>query len=88
MEVYIDDMIVKSKEPHDHLKDLGECFDRLRYFQMKLNPTKCVFSTGSPKFFGYFITQQGIEANPDKIQAIIDMQPPSTIKDVQNLQEE
>ena len=50
MEAYVDDMIVKSKQPRDLLSNLGEMFDRLRFFEMKLNPVKCVFGALSGKF--------------------------------------
>ena len=85
MEAYVDDMIVKSKQPHDHLRDLGETFDRLQFFEMRLNPTKCIFGASSGKFLGYLMSQHGIEANPDKVWAIMDMQPPTTIKEIQKL---
>ena len=73
MEAYVDDMIVKSRQPHDHLKDLGETFDRLRFYGMRLNPTKCTFGASSGKFLGYLVSRRGIKANPDKVRASIDM---------------
>ena len=56
MEVYIDDMIVKSRVVADHLIDLRETFDRLRYYNMKLNPYKSVFKAISRKFMGYMVS--------------------------------
>ena len=85
MEVYVDDMIVKSMLEETHLTDLRECFANLRKHNMKLNPDKCTFALGAGKFLGFLVSQRGIEANPEKIQAVIDMQPPRTIKDVQRL---
>ena len=85
MEAYVDDMIVKSQQPRNHLNDLGETFDRLRFYGMKLNPAKCTFWASMGKFLGYLISKRGIEANPDKVQAIMDMQPPATVKEVQKL---
>ncbi|XP_017221564.1 uncharacterized protein LOC135148512 [Daucus carota subsp. sativus] len=85
MEVYVDDMIVKSMLQESHLADLRECFANLRQHNMKLNPDKCTFALEAGKFLGFLVSQRGIEANPEKIQAIIDMQPPKTIKDVQCL---
>ncbi|XP_050254592.1 uncharacterized protein LOC126700444 [Quercus robur] len=85
MEVYVDDMLVKSKEELAHLDDLEETFATLRKHQMKLNPSKCVFGVASGKFLGFMVSQRGIEANPEKVQAIIDMAPPKTVKDVQKL---
>ena len=82
MEVYVDDMLVKSKKAEDHIKHLGEMFEILRKYQMKLNPQKCAFGVGSGKFLGFMVNQRGIEANPQKIQALIDMQSPRKPKDV------
>ena len=56
MEAYVNDMIVKNKQPHDHLKDLCETFDRLRFFDMKLNPSKCIFGATYVKFLGYLMS--------------------------------
>ena len=85
MEVYVDDMIVKSMATETHLQDLKECFETLRTHNMKLNPDKCTFALGAGKFLGFLVSQRGIEANPEKIQAILDMHPPRTIRDVQRL---
>ena len=87
MEVYVDDMLVKSKEELAHLDDLRETFTTLKQYQMKLNPSKCVFGVASGKFLGFMVSQRGIEANPDKVQAIINMVSPKTIKEVQKLTE-
>ena len=76
-------MIVKSKKREDHLKDLQETFDRLRYYNLRINPLKCVFGTGGGKFLGYLVIERGIKANPEKIKAILDMEPPKTVKEVQ-----
>ena len=85
VEVYVDDMLVKSLDEERHLNDLQETFDTLRRHQMKLNPNKCAFGVSSGKFLGFIVSQRGIEANPDKIQAILDMEPPKNIKEVQSL---
>ena len=81
----MDDMIVKIKVASDHLEDLREMFDRLRFYKMKLNPHKSIFGATSGKFLGYMVSRRGIEANPEKIKAILEMQPPSSVKDVQRL---
>uniref|UniRef100_A0A2N9ESH3 Uncharacterized protein n=1 Tax=Fagus sylvatica TaxID=28930 RepID=A0A2N9ESH3_FAGSY len=81
VEVYVDDMLVKSKKDADHLSDLKETFQTLRRYNMKLNPAKCVFGVSSGKFLGFMVSQRGIEANPDKIKAILDMSPPKTVKE-------
>ena len=82
MEVYVDDMLVKSREELTHLDDLKETFVTLRQYQMKLNPSKCVFGVASGKFLGFMVSQRGIEANPEKLQAIINMASPKTVKEV------
>ena len=82
MEVYVDDMLVKSKEELTHLDDLRETFATLKQYQMKLNLGKCVFGVALGKFLGFMVSQRGIEANPEKVQAIINMASPKTVKEV------
>ena len=76
MEVYVDDMLVKSKEEFAHLDDLKETFTSLKQYQMKLNPSKCVFGVASGKFLGFMVSQRRIKANPEKVKAIINMASP------------
>uniref|UniRef100_A0A2N9IUL6 Uncharacterized protein n=1 Tax=Fagus sylvatica TaxID=28930 RepID=A0A2N9IUL6_FAGSY len=85
VEVYVDDMLVKTKDEVKHLEDLKETFRTLRRYRMKLNPNKCVFGVSSGKFLGFMVSQRGIEANPDKIKAVLEMTPPRTTKEVQSL---
>ena len=85
MEVYMDDMFIKSRKELAHLDDLKETFTTLKQYQMKLNPAKCVFGVASGKFLGFMVSQKGIEANPEKVQAIINMTLPNTVKEVQKL---
>ncbi|CAA0839601.1 Unknown protein, partial [Striga hermonthica] len=85
MEVYVDDMLVKSEQASHHIAHLSEVFDILREYSMVLNPKKCTFGVESEKFLGYMVSQRGIEANPAKIQAILDLAPPTSIKGVQAL---
>ena len=82
MEVYMDDMLIKNKEELAHLDDLKETFATLRQYQMKLNPTKCAFGVASGKFLEFMVSQSGIEANPEKVRAILDMTLPKTVKEV------
>ena len=65
MEVYVDDMLVKTKNATELNKDLGEMFDTLRKYQMKLNPVKYTFGVSSGKFLGFMVNSRGIEANPE-----------------------
>ncbi|VVA39473.1 PREDICTED: Transposon, partial [Prunus dulcis] len=85
MEVYVDDMLVKSRTAEEHLQNLSIMFGILKDYRMRLNPKKCAFGVSSGKFLGFMISQRGIEANPEKIKAIIDMERPKTTKDIQSL---
>ena len=85
VQVYVDDMLVKSRREEDHLEDLKETFNTLHSYNMKLNPGKCTFGVTAGKFLGFMVSQRGIEANPDKIRAIMEMAPPRNVKKVQSL---
>ena len=85
MEVYIDDMLVKSTTAEPHIAHLSEAFQILRNYNMKLNPAKCAFGVLAGKFLGFIVNHRGIEANPDKIKAVLDMPSPSGINEVQRL---
>ena len=71
MEAYVDDMIVKSRMPSNHIIDLGETFQRLREFGIRLNPKKCVFGVSAGKFLGFMVSERGIDANPKKVKALL-----------------
>ena len=85
IEVYIDDIGVKSKAKAEHVSDLGSIFEVLRRHKLRLNASKCFFSVSLRKFLGYMITHRGIEVNPNQIKAINDLQPPRNPKEVQKL---
>jgi len=85
VQVYVGDMLVKSIREDDHLSDLQETFDTLRSYNMKLNPNKYVFEMMAGKFLRFMVFQRGIKVNPKKIQAIIELAPPKTVKEVQSL---
>ena len=76
VEVYVDDMLVKSQDEGKHLDDLRETFDTLKQYNMRLNPSKCAFRVSSGKFLGFMVSHRGIEANLNKIQVILNMEPP------------
>jgi hypothetical protein len=76
---------MKSVRRADHTEDLKAAFDLMRKYNMRLNPEKCAFGVASGKFLGYMVTPRGIEANPDKVTAILDMEPPKNITEVQRL---
>ncbi|XP_022849947.1 uncharacterized protein LOC111372035 [Olea europaea var. sylvestris] len=85
VEVYVDDMVVKSARANDHVAYLQKVFDVARQSRLRFNPEKCVFGTAGGKFLGFMITQRGIEVNPDKIRAILEMKSPTSRKIVQRL---
>ena len=85
MEVYIDDMVVKSKEEQGHVVGLMDIFEALRWHELHFNADKCVFGVGASRFLGYMITHRGIEVNPDQISAIERLKSPSNLKVVQVL---
>ncbi|KAJ9691124.1 hypothetical protein PVL29_013344 [Vitis rotundifolia] len=82
VEVYVDDMIVKSRDRPDHLAALERFFERIRQFRLRLNPKKCTFGVTSGKLLGYMVSERGIEVDPDKIRAILDMPAPRTEREV------
>ena len=75
-------MLVKSLHEVDHLDDLRKTFDTLRSFKMKLNPNKCAFGVTAGKFLGFMVSQRGIEVNPEKVRAIMELEPPRTVNEV------
>ena len=85
IEVYIDDMVVKSKIVSKHIGDLTNIFKILRGHKLHLNASKCSFGIDSGKFLGYMVTHRGIEVNSDQIKAINNLQPPRNPKEVQKL---
>ena len=85
IKVYIDDMVIKSKEADQHLRDIDECFQVLRYYKMKLNPTKCAFGVSSRQFLGHIVTKRGIEANPTQLQSIFGLDTLKSVREVQRL---
>ena len=93
MEVYVDNMLVKSRIVGEHIKHLKQMFDILTKYQMKLNPQTCAklnpltcaFGVGLGKFLGFMVNQRGIEANPKKIKALLEMSSPKKPKEVMSL---
>ena len=83
MEVYIDDMLIKSKESPDHANHLQQAFDLLRTYGMKLNSAKCAFRVSAGRFLDFMITQRGIEANPSHLKAILESPASSSRKEIQ-----
>ena len=82
IEIYIDDMVVKSKVMSEHVEDLRNIFGILRKHKLHLNASKCSFGVGSGRFLGYMVTHRGIEVSPDQIKAINGLQAPRNPKGV------
>ncbi|PKI51083.1 hypothetical protein CRG98_028512 [Punica granatum] len=84
IEVYVNDMIAKSKEGEDHLVNLKRLFDRLKKYKLLLNLAKCTFGVKSGKLLGFVVSEKGIEVDPDKVKAIMELPPPSTVCEVRS----
>jgi hypothetical protein len=82
IEVYVDDIVIKTVKADSLLDDLRETFANLDHYNIKLNPKKCSFGVPTGQLLGYHISERGIEGNPEKIQAIINMQPLKTLQHV------
>ncbi|GKV24902.1 hypothetical protein SLEP1_g34443 [Rubroshorea leprosula] len=82
LEVYVDDIVVKSLKAEDHIVDLKETFTNLRKNRMRLNSAQCIFGVEFGKFLGFMASRWGIEVNPKKIEAIKDIGPPRSVKEV------
>jgi hypothetical protein len=84
-EAYVDDIVFKTREGHTFIEDLEETFANLRKVNIELNPAKCAFGVPSGKLLGFLVSHRGIEANPDKVNAIKEMRPPRNLKEMQRL---
>jgi hypothetical protein len=85
MEVYIDDVVVKSAGFDSHLADLRLAFEKMRWYRLKMNPSKCAFGVSAGRFLGFLVHEVGIEVDPRKIEAIKKIHEPTCNKDVQSL---
>ncbi|CAJ2655614.1 unnamed protein product [Trifolium pratense] len=85
LELYMDDMIVKSPEELDHVVHLRKVFEQAKKYNMRFNPEKCTFGVRAGKFLGFYLTERGIEANPDKCRAFAELPTPSDKKSIQTL---
>ncbi|PKI75182.1 hypothetical protein CRG98_004406 [Punica granatum] len=81
IEVYVDDMITKSKEGEDHRINSKRLFDRLKEYELRLNPAKCTFGSKSGKLLRFVVSERGIEVDPDKVKAIRELPPPSSFRE-------
>jgi len=86
VECYVDDLVVKTKDRENHPHDLRRVFERLRMHQLKMNTLKCAFGVTSGKFLGFIILKEGIEIDPNKVKAIIQMPRPRNLRELRGLQ--
>ncbi|PKI68229.1 hypothetical protein CRG98_011365, partial [Punica granatum] len=84
IEVYVDDMIAKSKEGDDYLVNLKQLFEHIKKYKLRLNLTKCTFGVKSGKLLGFVVSEKGIEVDPDKVKAIGELPPLSTVREVRS----
>ena len=82
IEIYVDDMVIKSKLESEHVNDLRNIFEILSRHKLRLNTSKCSFGVGLGKFLGYMVTHYEIEVKPDQIKVINNLQPPQNPKEV------
>ena len=82
VEVYVDDMIVKSKDRRGHIVNLRKFFKRIKEYRLRLNPQKCTFGVTTRKLLGFLVSNRGIEVNPSKIKAILEIPPPKSEKEI------
>jgi hypothetical protein len=85
IQVYIDDVVITTRKEESLISDLAETFDNLNRYKLKLNLTKCSFGVSAGQLLGFLVSARGIEANPEKIQAILTMGKPTKLHDVQKL---
>ena len=83
--MYIDDMVIKSKEADQYLRDIDEYFQVLRYYKMRLNPAKFAFESSSRQFLGHIVTKHGIEVNSTQLKFIYGLDTPNSVREVQRL---
>nr|AAM08798.1 Putative retroelement [Oryza sativa Japonica Group]AAP52973.1 retrotransposon protein, putative, unclassified [Oryza sativa Japonica Group] len=85
VEVYIDDVVVMSKEIEDHIADLRKVFERTRKYGLKMNPTKCAFGVSAGQFLGFLVHERGIEVTQRSVNAIKKIQPPENKTELQEM---
>jgi hypothetical protein len=85
IQVYIDDVVITTRKEESLITDLRVNFNNLYRYKLKLNPTKCSFGVPAGQLLGFLVSARGIEANPEKIQAILTMGKPTKLHHVQQL---
>ncbi|GKB31226.1 reverse transcriptase domain-containing protein [Tanacetum coccineum] len=87
LEVYVDDLVIKSRTKDEIVRDIEETFKTLREINMKLNPKKCTFRVEEGMFLGYKVNTKGLKVCPDKVDAVLSIPSPKCLKDMQKLNE-
>ena len=82
VKVYMDDMVVKSKDREGHIINLRKFFERIKEYRLRLNPQKCAFGVIAEKLLGILVSDRGIKVDPSKIKAILEMPPPKSEKEI------
>jgi hypothetical protein len=85
IQVYIDDVVITTRKEESLISDLAKTFYNLNRYKLKLNPTKCSFGVSAVQLLGFLVSARGIEANLEKIQAILTMGKPTKLHDIQKL---
>jgi hypothetical protein len=85
VEAYVDDVVIRTENSENFIEDLQLVFNSLWRYRWKLNPEKCVFGVPAGKLLGFIVSHRGIEANPEKIEAIMRIEAPQSQKKVQRL---
>ena len=85
VEVYVDDILVKSRTRAEHPRALARILQRSREHSLKMNPKKCVFGVSSDKLLGFIVSKRGIEIDPNKAKVIAEMPPPKNLKELRGL---
>ena len=86
MEDYVDDILAKSINRKDHLQVLNRIFNKMEKYYVRLNHRKCTFGITSRKLLGYIVSTKGIEVDPEKVKAIMEMPPLKNISQLRSLQ--
>ena len=86
IEAYLDDLVARSQKRTDHPSHIRMVFERCRFYKIRLNPNKCVFAVTSGRLLGFIVSDEGIRVDPFKVEAIVQLPPPSSICQLQSLQ--
>ena len=82
VEVYVDEMIVKSKDRESHIVNLRKFFEWIKQYRLRLNPQKCTFRVTIGKLLGFLVSDRGIEVDPSNIKVILEIPPPKSEKEI------